>query len=68
MTLLYRTRQVALLSPAVGPLPIPTLGDTLDLLRIYLNRAPPSPPSAGLSASSPPAPLVTPPLVSPANH
>ena len=72
VTLLYRTRQVALLSPAVGPLPIPTLGDTLDLLRIYLNRAPPSPPSAGLSASSPPASppdtLVSPPLVSPANH
>ena len=36
VTLLYRTRQLALMSPFVRPIPIPTVSDALDLRRIYL--------------------------------
>lgn len=71
ITLLYRTRQLTLLSPAVGPLPLPTLGDMLDLSRIYLDRPPPSHAAAELPDSalqSPEASGLPGPLVSPAGH
>ena len=71
ITLLYRTRQLTLLSPAVGPLPIPTLGDMLDLSRIYLDLPPPSHAAANLPQSglqSPEASSLPGPLVSPAGH
>lgn len=57
VTLLYRTRQLALVSPAVRPLPLPTVGDTLDLRRIYLSRgvagASDQDPASGLPSSLP---------------
>lgn len=71
ITLLYRTRQLTLLSPAVGPLPLPTLGDMLDLSRIYLDRPPPSHAAAELTDSGLPSPQAAGlpgPLVSPAGH
>jgi peptide/nickel transport system substrate-binding protein len=40
VTLLYRTRQLSLLSPAIRPLPLPTTADALDLRRIYLDKGP----------------------------
>lgn len=36
VSLLYRTRQLVLASPAVRPLPLPVVADALDLRRIYL--------------------------------
>ena len=36
ISLLYRTRQLVLASPAVRPLPLPAVTDALDLRRIYL--------------------------------
>ena len=38
ITLLYRPRQLAVLGPTVHPFAVPTVEDTLDLQRLYLDK------------------------------